>query len=420
MKTKLTAPLLAAALALTLAACGEKDIADTPLPDEPPEPVAEQPATDDEWTVLHADDVLLRTEPFTLCEGRTATLRLYGRQDGEYDCGVSRILLLWDDGGEQELRTADVGDDVWCTDGYTNCWTEDGGLAIGDYNFDGYMDLGLQIDTPAYNLPYYYWFYDAETDRFVPYRSWTYQLEIDAENEACICQWHVTPEYYTDTYRPDGQGGLYLAQRDTEKYTYLDTAPERFTEVYAVNEQPLAYADLDHDGEDEILVLTTIAPEKAKLYLYTLEAKKRGGAVLFTEEIAGPPIGWNTFFLCYGEDENGVWGADVLRYQTHEDRGVGSCSYDLISYAGGRERYLDGNTITFVLEADGAAPVPDIRRATQAEFVRFREGVASLLEGSSYLLFCSGPAEDPDTQQAVENILAGLDALEARLYSNAG
>ena len=53
MKTKLTALLLAAALALTLAACGEKDIADTPLPDEPPEPVAEQPAADDEWIVLH-------------------------------------------------------------------------------------------------------------------------------------------------------------------------------------------------------------------------------------------------------------------------------------------------------------------------------------------------------------------------------
>ena len=112
MKKRLFALLLAAALALTLAACGEKDIADTPLPDEPPEPVAEQPAADDEWTVLHADDVLLHTEPFTLCEGRTATLELYGYQDGEYDCGVSRIHLLWDDGGEQELRTADVGDDV--------------------------------------------------------------------------------------------------------------------------------------------------------------------------------------------------------------------------------------------------------------------------------------------------------------------
>ena len=137
MKKRLFALLLAAALALTLAACGEKDIADTPLPVEPPEPVAEQPAADDEWTVLHADDVLLHTEPFTLCEGRTATLELYGYQDGEYDCGVSRIHLLWDDGGEQELRTADVGDDVWCTDGYTNCWMPDGGLVTGDYNFEG-------------------------------------------------------------------------------------------------------------------------------------------------------------------------------------------------------------------------------------------------------------------------------------------
>ncbi|MBS5567118.1 MAG: hypothetical protein KHX62_05170 [Firmicutes bacterium] len=86
MKTKLTALLLAAALALTLAACGEKDIADTPLPDEPPEPVAEQPAADDEWTVLHADDVLLHTEPFTLCEGRTATLLHELLVAGELPC----------------------------------------------------------------------------------------------------------------------------------------------------------------------------------------------------------------------------------------------------------------------------------------------------------------------------------------------
>lgn len=372
MKTKLTALLLAAALALTLAACGEKDIADTPLPDEPPEPVAEQPAADDEWIVLHADDVLLHEEPFTLCEGRTATLRLYGRQDGEYDCGVSRILLLWDDGGEQELRTAVVGDDVWCTDGYTNCWTADGGLVTGDYNFDGYTDLGLQIDTPAYNLPYYYWFYDAETASFQPYGSWTYQLEIDAENEACICQWHVTPEYYTDTYRPDGKGGLYLAQRDTEIY-YSADGVKSFTEVYTANEKPLAYADLDRDGEDE----------------------------------------------------NGVWGANLLRYLPFVGAGVGNYSYDLLSYAGGQEQYLDGNAVTFVLEADGASPVPDIDRATQADFECFREDVTELLRGNVTLLFSTDPVVCADlaypmdgsyTEQAVENILSDLDAQALRLY----
>ena len=219
-------------------------IADTPLPDEPSEPVAEQPAADDEWLALHADDVLLRTEPFTLCEGRTATLELYGYQNGEYDCGVSRIHLLWDDGREEDLLISDLGDEVWGADGYTSCWSPENCLATGDYNFDGYRDIGLQLDNPAYNVPFYYWFYDAQTDGFRPYGSWAFALEPDEENEVCICQWHVTPEYYTDTYRPDGEGGLYLARRDTEVY-YSADGVKSFTEVYAVNEQPLAYADLD-------------------------------------------------------------------------------------------------------------------------------------------------------------------------------
>ena len=427
MKKRLFALLLAAALTLTLAACGEKTNADTPLPDEKAQTSGEVPAKaplSAEWLALHADDVLLRTEPFTLCEGRTATLELYGYQNGEYDCGVSRIHLLWDDGREEDLLISDLGDEVWGADGYTNCWTEDGGLAIGDYNFDGYTDLGLQIDTPAYNLPYYYWFYDAETDRFVPYCSWTCQLEIDEENKTCICQWHVTPEYYTDTYRPDGEGGLYLARRDTEVY-YSADGVKSFTEVYTANEKPLTYADLDRDGEDEILVLTTSEPDEFAKCRYTLEARKYNGTVLFTKEVTPYYTGWDTFFLCYGEDENGVWGADVLCYQTHEDRGVGSCSYDLISYAGGRERYLDGNTITFVLEADGAAPVPDIRRATQAEFVRFREDVTELLRGNVTLLFSTDPVVCADlaypmdgsyTEQAVENILSDLDAQALWLY----
>jgi len=427
MKKRILALLLGAALALTLAACGGKPAADTPLSDEPPEPSGEQPIADDEWALLHADDVLLHEEPFTLCEGRTATLQLYGRQDGEgaYGCGVSRILLQWDNGSEQELRTADVGDDVWCTDGYTNCWTADGGLVTGDYNFDGYQDIGLQIDTPAYNLPYYYWFYDAEAGRFTPYRSWTYQLEIDEENRACICQWHSQPNYYTDTYRPDGKGGLYLAQRDTEKYTYVDTAPEWFTEVYTVMERPLAYADLDRDGEDEIFVLTSSEPDEFAMRFYTLDVKKYDGTVLFTEEFNSYHGGWNTLFLIYGEDENGVWGADLLRYLPFVGAGVGNYSYDLLSYAGGQEQCLGGNAITFVFEADGPSLVPDIDRATQAEFTRFREEVTELLQGNVTLLFSTDPVvcadlaypmDDRGTEQAVENILSDLDANFRQLY----
>ena len=423
MKKKFCALLLAAALVLTLAACGKESTENTPS-NEPEKPDTEQTAADDEWTAMHADDVLLHEEPFTLCEGRTATLRLYGRQDGEYDCGVSRILLLWDNGSEQELRTVDVGNDIWCTDGYTNCWTADGGLVTGDYNFDGYQDIGLQIDTPAYNLPYYYWFYDAETASFQPYGSWTYQLEIDAENEACICQWHVTPEYYTDTSRPDGNGGLYLARRDTEVY-YSADGVKSFTEVYAVNEQPLAYADLDRDGEYEIFVLTTSEPDEFAMRFYTLNVKKYDGTVLFTEEFNSYHGGWNTLFLVYGEDENGIWGADLLRYLPYMGAGTGNYSYDLLSFSDSTSQKIQTGRIFFPTDdqpdgspsADAALP--------QEDFERFREEVANLLHGNATLLFSTDPIVCADTaysmdgrgtEQAVENILNDLDANFLRLY----
>ena len=60
MKTKLTALLLAAALTLTLAACGEKTNADTPLPDEPPEPARRAFAVP---SVVDALARLLQTQP---------------------------------------------------------------------------------------------------------------------------------------------------------------------------------------------------------------------------------------------------------------------------------------------------------------------------------------------------------------------
>lgn len=427
MKKRLFALLLAAALTLTLAACSEKTNADTPLPDEKAQTSGEVPAKaplSAEWLALHADDVLLRTEPFTLCEGRTATLELYGYQNGEYDCGVSRIHLLWDDGREEDFLISDLGDEVWGADGYTSCWSPENCLAIGDYNFDGYRDIGLQLDNPAYNVPFYYWFYDAQTDGFRPYGSWAFALEPDEENEVCICQWHVTPEYYTDTYRPDGEGGLYLARRDTEVY-YSADGVKSFTEVYTANEQPLAYADLDRDGEDEILVLTTSEPDGTGWSFYTLDAKKYDGTALFTEEFGAYHGGWNTLFLVYGEDENGVWGANLLRYLPFVGAGVGNYSYDLLSYAGGQEQHLDGSAVTFVLEADGASPVPDIDRATQADFERFREDVTELLRGNVTLLFSTDPVVCADlaypmdgsyTEQAVENILSDLDAQALWLY----
>ena len=150
--------------------------------------------------------------------------------------------------------------------------------------------------------------------------------------------------------------------------------------------------------------------------------------MLFTEEIAGPPIGWNTFFLCYGEDENGVWGADVLRYLPYDGGDSGGCAYALSTYAGGQQRSLGGNSILLALTADVAAKNPDIDWATGALLADFRAETASLL-GDAELLFsddpavCAGIADISDwrgTKRAAENILAELDELAVRLCAPTG
>ena len=172
-------------------------------------------------------------------------------------------------------------------------------------------------------------------------------------------------------------------------------------------------------------MLTTSEPNEVEQYFYTLDAKKYDGTVLFTEEFGTYHGGWKTLFLVYGEDENGVWGADLLRYLPFVGAGVGNYSYDLLSYAGGQEQHLGGDAVTFVLEADGPSPTPDIGRATQVEFVRFREDVTELLRGNVTLLFSTDPVVCADlaypmdgsyTEQAVENILSDLDAQALWLY----
>ena len=193
------------------------------------------------------------------------------------------------------------------------------------------------------------------------------------------------------------------------------------------HEKPLAYADLDRDGEDEILVLTVSEPDELGQYFYTLDAKKHDGTALFTEDFSTYHVGWNTLFLLYGEGENGVWGADLLRYQPYASTGIASYSYDLLSFSDPTSQKVQTGSIFFLTgdQPDGASPVPDIGRATQAEFTRFREDVTNLLRGNATLLFSTDPTVCADiadvtdsmaTAQAVENILSDLDANFQRLY----
>lgn len=141
------------------------------------------------------------TAEITVDNGRKLDLILHGfRPEDRSRYGIDKIDVY--DGADLiqtisvkeamlEEGTANYG----YIEGYTETWDEDGGLYVGDMNFDGVNDIGLfaWITTGA-NIPYYYWLWDKEEQQF------TYafciceptlidtekeQIEVDLRDGAC-------------------------------------------------------------------------------------------------------------------------------------------------------------------------------------------------------------------------------------------
>ncbi len=149
------------------------------------------------------------TAEITVDNGRKLDLILHGFRPEDRSCyGIDKIDVY--DGADLiqtisvkeamlEEGTANYG----YIEGYTETWDEDGGLYIGDMNFDGVEDIGLFAWIPLVNIPYYYWLWDKEEQQF------TYAF--------CICEPTLidTEKEQIEVYLRDGASG-----RCTEYYAY--------------------------------------------------------------------------------------------------------------------------------------------------------------------------------------------------------
>ena len=88
---------------------------------------------------------------------------------------------------------------------YTESFGADGGLILEDVNFDGYTDIGLQVQTPAYNMPYVYWYYDPNSASYCYLGNYMYSLAKDSETERCSVEYHAGQTYYKETYKAEGK-----------------------------------------------------------------------------------------------------------------------------------------------------------------------------------------------------------------------
>lgn len=167
---------------------------------------------------------------------RPGTVYLYGSRNKDR-CGIRQVDVAWSDGsGGASFATADAVADHWGADSKetcTECWDETGGLLLEDFNFDGYVDIGLQAWISASNLPRYLWLYQPETGDFQYALCVNGELTLDPEarilTAANVDQ--AGAVQYQEHYQPDEAGLLYLARRDTLRYENGQYVPH-VSEIY--------------------------------------------------------------------------------------------------------------------------------------------------------------------------------------------
>lgn len=181
-------------------------------------------------------NALLYTMQYEVQPGELCQIKLYGKMLNEYNYGISYVEITSEDGEDYSFSTEEAMTEMWGQKTvYTECWSKDGGIKLEDINFDGYVDIGLMAQTPAYNLPYIYYVFDADNGKYEYYNDFMCSLKVDTEAETCLEEYHAGTTYYKDLWAKDNEGGLYLMQRTIREYDYATGEFTDTTEYYSLD-----------------------------------------------------------------------------------------------------------------------------------------------------------------------------------------
>lgn len=219
-----------------LSACAAPAEADPEPPEAPPQEVPTEdiePFFDD--TGETEDHVLLTLEA-PLADGRTLTLEAFGAVFEEHVCGVREVRVYDGEDLIQTVSAYEAIELVWGSAAddlvgpYTTCWSPEDCMETLDLNFDGDTDFGLFGWAPNNTIPYYYWIWDAQLERY-QYAFTLQGVEAHPEEGEISSEYKfggAGSQYVWDYYRPDKDGVLYMVRHVIR--TYPETASGRDTE----------------------------------------------------------------------------------------------------------------------------------------------------------------------------------------------
>ena len=147
------------------------------------------------------------------------TLDVRGKQSdgGSGLYGVQEINVWGPDGllqtiQMQEAIDADGVDGI--ETGYTECISAEESVNVKDVNFDGYLDIEVCGWVPNNSIPYYYWCWNPDSQRF-EYAFCLQLKEIDVKNQRLVA-WYKAENglYCTEYYTVTPENRLELVDRE--------------------------------------------------------------------------------------------------------------------------------------------------------------------------------------------------------------
>lgn len=182
-------------------------------------------------------NALLYTMQYELQPGELCQIKLYGKTYPNATYGIGYVEIVSESGKDYSFATEEAMTEVWGEKVvYTECWNKDGGIKLEDVNFDGYVDIGLMARIPAYNLPYIYYFFNAENGKYEYYDLFPMYFSVDAEEETCSISHRAGTIYFDEVWGKDNIGGLHLMQQTIREYDYATGEFVETTEYYSLEE----------------------------------------------------------------------------------------------------------------------------------------------------------------------------------------
>lgn len=153
-------------------------------------------------------------------DGRDLALRGVGKRVNDYACGI-RAIEVWDNDAGALLQTIEMTEAANDPDGgldeYTSCPEAKLLFRTVDANFDGHDDIEVFGWTTNNTIPYFYWLWSAETQRY-EYRFRLQGPSIDPISRTLTAEYRESAAaYYKDVYEwRDGELTLLSHEQVTE------------------------------------------------------------------------------------------------------------------------------------------------------------------------------------------------------------